>query len=132
MRLPSVSPACGRGKQPRYGRAKERAPRRSAAQSKAMSVLEALEEHIESVVTRDIDRFAATLARDDVRFVGGDGHIIEGRENVVAAHRDWFMDDRWTFRPEILWTREEAGAAWALTRVTYREADASKQFLLFF
>jgi hypothetical protein len=42
------------------------------------------------------------------------------------------MDDRWTFDPEILWTREEASAAWALMRVTYREAQNSKQFLLFF
>ena len=97
-----------------------------------MSLLETLEEHIEAITTRDIDRFAATLAQDDVRLAGVDGSIIEGRENAVAAHRDWFMDDRWTFEPEILWMREEAGAAWALTRVDYREADAKKQFLLLF
>lgn len=97
-----------------------------------MSVLEALEEHIEAIISRDIDRFAATLAHDEVRFVGGDGRIIDGRENVVAAHRDWFMDDSWTFRPEILWTREEPGAAWALTRVTYEESESERQFLLLF
>lgn len=96
------------------------------------TLLEAFEEHVDAIKTRDIERFAATLARNDVRFVGGDGRIIEGRENVVAAHRQWFMDDRWTFDPEILWTREEAGAAWTLARVTYREAQASKQFLLLF
>lgn len=96
------------------------------------SLLEALEEHLEAIRIRDLDRFAATLAHDDVRLVGGDGHVIEGRENAVAAHRDWFMDDRWTFDPEILWTREEAGAAWALTRVTYREADAERRFMLLF
>lgn len=93
--------------------------------------LEALEEHIDAIRERDIDRFAATLAKDDVHFVGGEGGIIEGRENAVAAHREWFMDDRWTFEPEILWTREEAGAAWALTRVSYREAENRKHFLLF-
>lgn len=96
------------------------------------TLLEALEEHLDAITTRDIDRFAATLAQDDVRFVGGDGRIIDGAENVVAAHRDWFMDDAWTFSPEILWTREEAGAAWALTRVTYREAAAQRQFMLLF
>jgi uncharacterized protein (TIGR02246 family) len=94
--------------------------------------LEAFEEHIDAIRERDIDRFAATLARDDVRFAGGDGRIIEGRDNAVAAHREWFMNDTWTFEPELLWTREEAGAAWALTRVTYREAGSSKQFLLLF
>lgn len=95
-------------------------------------MLEALDEHLEAIATRDIDRFAATLAADDVRFVGGDGRIVEGRENVVAAHRDWFMDDAWTFEPEILWTREEQSAGWALTRVRYREPSAEKQFLLLF
>lgn len=97
-----------------------------------VTLLEALEEHVEAIKMRDIDRFAATLAADDVRFVGGDGRIIEGPENVVAAHRDWFMDEGWTFDPELLWTREEASAAWALMRVTYREAQGSKQFLLLF
>lgn len=97
-----------------------------------MSLLEALEEHLEAISERDIDRFAATLATNDVRFVGGDGRIIEGRENVVAAHRDWFMAEGWRFQPEILWTREEAGAAWALTRVTYTENGATRMFLLLF
>jgi uncharacterized protein (TIGR02246 family) len=97
-----------------------------------MSILEALEEHFEAVSERDIDRFAATLAADDVRFVGGNGSIIDGRENVIAAHRDWFMNDGWRFEPEILWTREEDGAAWALTRVEYRENGAERQFLLLF
>ncbi len=99
---------------------------------RATTLLEALEEHVDAIKMRDIDRFAATLAQDDVRLVGGDGRIIEGRENAIAAHREWFMDERWTFDPEILATREEAGAAWALTRVSYREADNEKQFLLLF
>jgi uncharacterized protein (TIGR02246 family) len=97
-----------------------------------MSVLEALEEHLEAITERDIDRFAATLAADDVHFAGGDGRIVEGRENIVAAHRDWFMDDTWRFEPEILWTREESGAAWALTRVQYSENGTERQFLLLF
>jgi uncharacterized protein (TIGR02246 family) len=100
--------------------------------SNTATLLEAFEEHIDALRTRDIDRFAATLAQDEVRFVNGDGRITEGRENVIAAHRDWFMNDSWTFEPEILWTREEDSAAWVLTRVTYREAAATKQFLLLF
>jgi hypothetical protein len=98
-----------------------------------MSFLAALSEHIEAIREREIDRFAATLTNDDeIRFVGGDGRIIEGRENAIAAHREWFADDRWTFDPEILWTREEAGAAWALTRVKYRDGNSERQFVLLF
>jgi uncharacterized protein (TIGR02246 family) len=95
------------------------------------SLLEAFEEHIDAIKTRDIDRFAATLAHDDAHLVGADGSVIDGRENAIAAHRDWFMNDTWTFDPEIVWTREETGAAWVLTRVTYRESG-TKHFMLMF
>jgi ketosteroid isomerase-like protein len=100
--------------------------------TKATSLLEALDDHVESITLRDIDRFAATLAQDDVRFVGSDGRVIDGKDNVVAAHREWFMNENWTFEPEILWTREEAGAGWALTRVHYTENGNSRDFLLLF
>ncbi len=96
----------------------------------AETFLEALTEHLDAIATRDIDRFAATLATDDVRFVGGDGRIIEGRENAVAAHRAWFSEEGWRFEPELLWTREESGAGCALTRVTYTAAAGQTQFLL--
>lgn len=96
------------------------------------SVLEALEDHLEAIGERDIDRFAASLAQDDVRFVGGDGSILEGKEIIVAAHRDWFAASDWQFVPEILSTREESGAAWALTRVRYTEKGTARIFLLLF
>jgi ketosteroid isomerase-like protein len=95
-------------------------------------LLEALNDHLEAISLRDIDRFADTLAADDVRFVGGDGKILEGKENVVSAHREWFMAQNWRFDPEILWTREEAGTGLALTRVRYTESDRTREFLLLF
>jgi len=92
--------------------------------------LEALTEHLDALSMRDLDRFAATLAADEVRLVGGEGGEIEGRENVIAAHREWFMDDTWIFSPELVWTHEESGAAWALARVTYTERSGKKLFWL--
>lgn len=65
-----------------------------------------------------------------MHFVGGDGRVIEGKDNVVSAHREWFMDDRWTFEPEILWTREQSDAGWALTLVHYEEDGKTRDFLL--
>lgn len=67
-----------------------------------------------------------------MRFVGGDGRVIEGKENIVAAHREWFMDDSWTFDPEMLWTREQADSGWALTLVHYNENGKTRDFLLLF
>ncbi len=96
----------------------------------ATSLSEALQDHFEAIAERDIDRFSATLSADDLRLVGGEGRIIHGRDNAVAAHRDWFADARWTFEPEILWMREEATAGWVLTRVRYTDAENERQFLL--
>ncbi len=96
----------------------------------AAGLLEALEEHLDAISERDIDRFSETLARDETRFVGGDGRIIEGKENIVAAHRSWFMADGWTFAPEIVWVREESGAGWALTHVQYTENGSPRAFNL--
>lgn len=67
-----------------------------------------------------------------MRFVSVDGRVIEGRDNIVAAHRDWFMNDRWTFEPEILWTREQTDAGWALTLVHYKENGKGRDFLSLF
>lgn len=68
-----------------------------------------------------------------MRFVGSDGAVLDGRENVIAAHRDWFMNEDWRFRPEIVWTREEDGAGFALTRVQYTVRDKrERDFLLLF
>ncbi len=92
---------------------------------------DALAEHLAAIAVRDAERFAATVSTRDVRLVGGDGSIIEGHANVVAAHRGWFAQAGWTFEPEILWMREVDGCGWALTRVRYTEADSLRTFLLF-
>lgn len=42
------------------------------------------------------------------------------------------MDGRWTFDPEILWTREETGAGWALTRVHYEDDRGARDVMLLF
>jgi len=97
-----------------------------------LTFLDALTEHLDAIDQRDIDRFAATLAANDVRFVGGNGAILEGRENVVEAHRAWFASDDWTFEPQILWTREQSDSGIALTRVDYSENGTSRTFLLLF
>ena len=96
----------------------------------AQTFLEALTDHLDAIDQRDIDRFAATVANDDVRFVGADGDVIEGRENVIAAHRGWFASEGWTFAPEIVWTREQNETGLALTRVEYAENDSKRTFLL--
>lgn len=90
----------------------------------------ALSEHLESISSRDIDRFAHTLHRD-VRLIGPTGSIIHGYDDAVAAHRGWFIEGGWVFEPTILWTEERNESAWALTSIRYSTSQGLTRFLLF-
>ena len=92
---------------------------------------EALNEHLDAISSRDIDRFSRTLHRD-VRLIGPTGSVIHGHDDAVAAHRGWFIEGGWVFEPSIVWTQEREGAAWALTSIRYTTAgEGLTRFLLF-
>jgi ketosteroid isomerase-like protein len=91
---------------------------------------EALHDHLDSISSRDVERFARTL-HPDVRLIGPTGSIIRGYDDAVAAHRGWFIEGGWVFEPSILWTEEREGAAWALTSVRYSTPQGLTRFLLF-
>jgi ketosteroid isomerase-like protein len=89
-----------------------------------------LTEHLEAISDRDIERFARTL-HPDVRLVGPNGSMIAGYDDVVAAHRGWFVEPDWTFFPTVLWTGERLQSAWALADVRYVSNGKANRFLLF-
>lgn len=88
-----------------------------------------LAEHLRAISARDIDAFAATLD-DNPLLVGGNGSMLQGREEVLAAHRDWFATTDFTFDTEIVRKHEGRDSAWALCRVTYRTESEQSRFLL--
>ncbi len=90
----------------------------------------ALNDHLEAIASRNIERFSRTLHRD-VRLVGPTGSIIHGYDDAVAAHRGWFAEEGWSFEPTTLWLDQRADAAWALTSVRYIAGGALNRFLLF-
>ena len=96
-----------------------------------MTFQEALAEHLAAIAARDGDRFAATVAGDpEARVVAPDGSAIVGGEAIVAAHRAWFAGGEWTFRPQVLLTRESEALGFALLEVDYREGSDARRFLL--
>jgi hypothetical protein len=91
----------------------------------------ALERHIGAITNRDIDEFAATVAKD-VCLVGTDGNLIAGAAAAIAAHRDWFADPTWRFdASDRVTVAAGDGAGWALIRVRYETTDSSHRFVLF-
>ncbi|MDQ2865230.1 MAG: nuclear transport factor 2 family protein [Candidatus Eremiobacteraeota bacterium] len=92
---------------------------------------DSLRDHLDAIAERDLVRFAKTVHRD-VALVGPAGSVLRGYDAAIAAHRDWFSEDGWTFSPEILWTNQRDDCGWALTSVTYSTlSGALSRFLLF-
>jgi uncharacterized protein (TIGR02246 family) len=101
-------------------------------ETKPSTFREALDEHLEAIRARDVERFAATLG-DDVLVVDGKGAMTHGRDAVLASHTAWFRDrDAWTFDYDLVSTRELGDAGLALIEVTYRQTPeaAPARFLL--
>jgi hypothetical protein len=88
-----------------------------------------LDRHLQAIAERDLAAFEATVS-EEVRLVGTDGVVIEGRVNAVDAHQKWFDDGSWSFEPYVLFSDTKEHVGWALVRVLYRERE-TQQFLLF-
>lgn len=86
---------------------------------------EALREHLAAVPGRNLAAYEPTLA-DDVRVIFPNGEVLDGKQAVVAFHRDWFADRDWTFEPEVIGESVGETRATALVRYTYRE-DATAE-----
>lgn len=89
-----------------------------------------LDRHLNAISSRDIAAFEATVA-DEVRLVGTDGNVIEGRVDAVEAHRQWFADPSWRFDPYVMFSDTKDGVGWALARVRYESAEGASELCLF-
>jgi ketosteroid isomerase-like protein len=93
---------------------------------------QALDDHLRAIRERDLDAFAATLSSSgDLRLVGCDGTMVEGREAAIEAHRGWFASADWQFSAQTLWQYERGDTAAALVDVRYEERGKNAGFLLF-
>ncbi|MCX5121722.1 nuclear transport factor 2 family protein [Micromonospora sp. NBC_00362] len=55
---------------------------------------EAIEEHLAALRSRDLEAYAKTLAGEVVLILPS-GRMVDGKEAVVALHREMFADDSW-------------------------------------
>lgn len=89
-----------------------------------------LDRHLQAIAERDLTNFEETVG-EEVRLVGLDGRITEGRVEAVEAHRAWFADGSWRFEPYVLFSDTQDGVGWALVRVRYETAQRASEFYLF-
>lgn len=94
----------------------------------------ALQEHLDALRARDIERFAATLSHDDALcVVAPDGTRTTGFAAVRDAHAGWFAaPERWTFEPAERWRFVTDTMGLVLLEVRYRNGPDAQpsRFLL--
>jgi uncharacterized protein (TIGR02246 family) len=85
-----------------------------------MDLLEALEEHLESIRSKDFERFAATVAQEEMLLVTADGEVIDDGRQFLDLHRSWFASPEWSVDARLVHAREFGGVATCVLRLMYR------------
>ncbi len=85
-----------------------------------IAFLDALQEHIDAIRHRDIRRFAATVASDELILVTADGEVIADGERFLDLHREWFASPGWALDAHLLSAREFGAVAMCVLRLEYR------------
>jgi ketosteroid isomerase-like protein len=89
-----------------------------------MDFQEVLQIHLRAVKDKDLDIFITTISKEDVTLIMPNGVLINGRENFIEFHKDWFSDKDWTLNYEILKIEEGEEISYALLKVDYKDIDS--------
>lgn len=93
-----------------------------------LSLDEAVERHLNTIAERDLSGFEETIVMDDrLRMILPNGRVLQGADEVVAFHKDWFADPDWSMVVERQNRFAAAGMGYVLCRVTYNDLDREGQ-----
>lgn len=90
-----------------------------------MTFKETLAAHIAAVENRDLEALIATLPEEggETVLIMPHGAMDSSRDSFVEGHREWFKDNSWTWKCEVLKTIETSEMAMALTKYVYTGED---------
>ncbi|WP_298912069.1 nuclear transport factor 2 family protein [uncultured Algimonas sp.] len=90
----------------------------------------ALQAHLDSVQSRDLEAYARTITTgDELPLIFPDGTLVTSRDDILAFHEDWFGNPDWRMGFEPVHMRVGETTAIALMRVSYRDTpDGEDRF----
>ncbi|MDP5273706.1 YybH family protein [Chengkuizengella axinellae] len=91
-----------------------------------MNFTETLQDHLQAVSNKDLERFLLTV-HPDITLVLPNGKYIDNDEEFKKFHESWFADDDWRIQFEIVKVLETEGMCSALLRVIYDDIDPNNQ-----
>lgn len=79
---------------------------------------QALQSHLASIASRDINAFKEGLSLDDTLYtVVQNGHAFTKRSELIAMHEQWFKDPNWIWKGEVV--RKVVGEDMAMALIKY-------------
>ncbi len=93
-----------------------------AAETTAPAFRPALEAHLATIASRDLEGFEKTLTGDgDLNVIFPNGVLLPTNKDVMDFHEQWFADTDWVMEPEIVKVIEGGDMATALLKYRYRD-----------
>lgn len=82
---------------------------------------QALQSHLASIASRDINAFKENLTLDDTLYtVVQNGHAFTKRSELIAIHEQWFKDPNWVWKGEVVHKVVGTDMAMALIKYQYQ------------
>ena len=84
----------------------------------------ALQEHLNSIKNRDIDAFEKFFSPHySAMVILPNGVKIEGNEEIIDFHKQWFEDDDWQMETRVVDCFEMENMGYVLLDVDYEDMD---------
>lgn len=86
----------------------------------------ALDTHLATIGTRDLEGFLQTLTKgEQLPLIFPDGSMLQTKEDVKAMHEEWFADAEWRMEIEPVSQVIGSDVAVALLKYAYRDTPDS-------
>ncbi|WP_203249251.1 YybH family protein [Sporosarcina beigongshangi] len=88
-----------------------------------MDFNQALEQHIQAIVEKDIVSFADTIHKTRITLILPNGKLIQNREEFIQFNEDWFSDQDWTITYDVVKLQESKEMSFAVMLIHYDDLD---------
>ncbi len=80
-------------------------------------------QHLDTVENRDLEALKNTLTEtNDLNVIFPGGSILDNTQAVINFHQDWFTDENWIFKTEIVKVIEGTTQSTALVKYNFQDS----------
>lgn len=90
---------------------------------KETSFDEALEQHLESVLSKNLEEYIGSINAEKISMILPNGKLMATIEDIESMHQEWFAETGWVFEYTLIQKSTSEEMAYALLDVDYYTLD---------